>query len=138
MSELTAKDIEKYKDKDLNALIRLADKYFNHFIRLRDADKPCISCEKGKPEQACHYYSAGNYKMLRYNEINVNGGCLQDNYYKGGNLAEYRIRLIEIVGMDKVLELDRLAAYSKKNPFKWDRMSLIETIKKYREACKKF
>ena len=133
---INANDIEKYKDKSLPALVKLADTYFNRWVRLRDAESPCICCDKGKPEQACHYYSAGNYKALRYNEDNVNGGCKQGNYYMGGNLVEYRKRLIKRIGEDRVLRLDHLAEENKRNGFKWDKYSLIETIITYRNKLK--
>ena len=69
-------------------------------------------------------------------EDNVNGGCKQGNYYMGGNLVEYRKRLIKRVGEDRVLRLDHLAEENKRNGFKWDKYSLIETIITYRNKLK--
>jgi len=58
-----------------------------------------------------------------------------DNYFNGGNLLEYRKNLIQKIGIEKVEELDRIAA--KKGPHKWDRFYLIEIIEKYKNENKK-
>ena len=133
---ITAKDIEKYKDKSLPALVKLADKYFNRFIRLRDAEKGCVSCDTGKVEHASHLYSAGNYKALRYNENNVNGSCEKCNTHLRGNLLEYRTRLVIRIGEAEVDKLEYLAAQNKRNGFPVERLSIIETIITYRNKLK--
>lgn len=84
----------------------------NKFIRLRDEDKPCISCNSPAGTfklTAGHYYPAGTYKNIRFNEDNIHGQCWYNcNKNKHGNLSEYRPRLIERIGIERVEELDRL------------------------------
>lgn len=122
----------------LTTLIRTAQDVFNAFIRKRDADQQCITCPKYKIEHACHFYSAGQYSALRFNENNVHGGCLQCNYYNHGNLNEYRQKLIKRIGEQKVLLLD-IAAYAakKKGPHKWGRTELFGLIEHYKREIEK-
>lgn len=81
---------------------------FNEYIRLRDADKPCISCERhhqGKYD-AGHYRSVGACPELRFDEDNVHKQCSPCNTQLSGNILEYRIRLIQRIGADRVARLE--------------------------------
>lgn len=84
---------------------------FNKYIRLRDEDKPCISCQAPAGSYtltAGHYYPAGSYKNIRFDEDNVWGQCWYNcNKNRHGNLAEYRINLIERIGIKRVEALDQ-------------------------------
>lgn len=82
-------------------------KEFNKYIRLRDAGKPCISCQKYiNPLTAGHYIGVGANCTLRFNEFNVNGQCSFCNGFLSGNPEQYRIHLINKIGIDKVLWLE--------------------------------
>lgn len=78
---------------------------FNEFIRLRDKDKPCVSCdaEPGKyTMSAGHYFPAGSNKNIRFDEDNVHGQCWYNcNKNKHGNLSEYLPRLIQRIGQER-------------------------------------
>lgn len=134
--------IQKYKKKTVAQLLKMATKHFNAYIRHRDAPDgfgKCISSGKmlrvpSDNAQAGHYYSAGKFPSLRFNEDNVHLQGKSDNYFNGGNLLEYRKNLIIKIGEDRVEALDWIADQSKKNIFKWDRFFLIETIEKYKNA----
>lgn len=81
---------------------------FNTFIRTRDKDLPCISCgcKKSNKWDAGHYYPT-TYSFLRFNEDNVHKQCsFNCNMNLRGNLHEYRIRLIEKIGIARVSVLD--------------------------------
>jgi hypothetical protein len=81
---------------------------FNKYIRLRDANKPCISCGKvlkGKYD-AGHFYSVGSTPNLRFNEMNVHGQCVTCNQFRHGNLLAYREGLINRIGIELVEQLD--------------------------------
>jgi len=82
-------------------------KVFNQFIRLRDADKPCISCGTTKASvwHASHYYPTTK-SGLRFNEDNVWKSCQKCNVFLHGNLEEYRINLIKKIGINRVQWLD--------------------------------
>jgi hypothetical protein len=69
------------KQISLPNLLKKAQTVFNAYIRLRDKDNGCISCNTGSVEQASHFYSAGQFTALRFNENNVHGSCLRCNYF---------------------------------------------------------
>lgn len=76
---------------------------FNKYIRIRDKDKPCISCGCviTGTGHASHYFSVGAYPNLRFNEDNVHLSCERCNTHLHGNLIEYSIRLPNRIGLCK-------------------------------------
>lgn len=88
---------------------------FNAFIRARDYGKPCISSGRamddsglltGSKMDAGHYRSAGAASHLRFNTWNCHGQSVKDNQHLSGNAVEYRIRLIERIGLERVEALE--------------------------------
>ncbi|WP_024873134.1 recombination protein NinG [Tolumonas lignilytica] len=89
---------------------------FNKFIRLRDADMPCISCgEKNPPmlhggQWDCgHFLSVGHAPELRFEELNAHKQCKSCNggagHYAHKNKTvsqKYRENLIQKIGLPKV------------------------------------
>lgn len=79
---------------------------FNAYIRERDNGNPCISCGNPNPKRinAGHYRSVGSTKgtLLRFSEDNCHLQCVHCNHYKSGNQAQYRERLIEKIGLERV------------------------------------
>ena len=86
---------------------------FNKFIRLRDKNEGCISCEKplNTKFDAGHFYSTGSYPELRFNDF---GQCVFCNQHKHGNLIEYGERLHTRIGLVKILRLKELINIPKK------------------------
>lgn len=84
--------------------LREAQKEFNAYIRLRDKDKPCISCQRHHKGQyhAGHYRSVGACPELRFNELNVRKQCAPCNNHLSGNIGEYRINLVKLIGVENV------------------------------------
>lgn len=119
----------------LSTLLKKAQDIFNRYIRMRDADKQCISCDKCIIENASHFYNAGQYSALRFNENNVHGSCVQCNKFKHGNLSEYRVRLIKRIGEQKVLLLDISARTNRVK--KWSRSELMAIIDFYKKEIDK-
>lgn len=117
-------------EKQTFELKKIAQNKFNAFIRKRDAKELCICCKKGKPEHAGHFYSAGHYNHLRFNEDNVHGCCLRCNYYLSGNLVEYRKNLEKKIGLKRLEHLDFLAKST--NSSKNNRFEYLEIIEKYK------
>ncbi len=132
MTEITAKLIQKYLIYSLGELKTRAEKRFNKWIRNRDSENCCISCGKFTTLQAGHFYSAGHYPELRYNEKNVNGQCNRCNTYLSGNLLEYRKGLIKKIGIEEVEKLDETVAIYRKSGYKWSREYLITIIEDYK------
>lgn len=81
---------------------------FNAFIRARDEHLPCVSCGRfhGGAWDAGHYRSVGSMPALRFHEDNVHKQCVPCNQHKAGNIVEYRIRLVERIGADRVAFLE--------------------------------
>ena len=116
------------KKLPLPKLIKKAEKVFNAWIRQRDEGKGCISCGN-QIDHAGHYFSAGHYSGLRFNESNVHGQCAACNVFKHGNLIEYGIGLVNRYGTTFHIELLNKSKIHKLK--KWDREELENIIKKY-------
>lgn len=128
----------KEKLKTLHDFIRQADVAFQAYIRERDkqAGYPCISSGKpldwsGNQVDAGHYRSKGAASHLRYNENNCHAQSKIDNLWKSGNVVEYRIRLIQRIGLEAVERLEQ-----DNQPRKWTREELIEIKRLYAEKLK--
>lgn len=89
---------------------------FNRYIRIRDEGKPCVSCGNplidksnyltGSAIDASHYRSRGAASHLKFNVFNVHSACTRCNRQLSGNAVEYRIRLIERIGLGRVERLE--------------------------------
>jgi len=82
-------------------------KVFNKWIRLRDRNEPCISCNKrltGKFD-AGHLFSVGAYPNIRFNEDNVHGQCVACNQHRHGNVNEYMVNLPKRIGQERFNKL---------------------------------
>lgn len=99
---------DKLKSKSQWA--REAQASFNAFIRLRDADQPCISCGRHHQGQyhAGHYLSVGARPELRFNEFNVHKQCSPCNTHLSGNAINFRRALMEKLGTELVDALEGL------------------------------
>jgi len=124
--------ISKYQTKSIPYLRKKAGEVFRAWIRKRDEGKPCISCGSWNTSDAGHYYSAGNYPALEFNEQNTNLQCRKCNRFLSGNLLEYRKGLIKKIGVEEVEKLDMLVAQYKQLGYKHDRFTLISIIEKYK------
>jgi hypothetical protein len=116
------------KELTLPKLKKKAQDIFNAWIRNRDKELGCISCNN-KIDHAGHYFSSGHYSALTFDEMNVNGQCLRCNNFMHGNLINYRIGLIERYGEDKVNELEGSRMNAVK---KWSRDELKQIALKYK------
>lgn len=76
----------------------------NAYIRERDRHEPCISCGRWHQGQwhAGHYRTVKAAPELRFNELNIHKQCAPCNGPMSGNIVEYRIRLIQKIGLAKV------------------------------------
>ena len=83
-----------------------AEAVVNKYVRLRDAQEGCISCDKGPywdgQWHASHFKSVGSNSALRFNLWNIHKSCSVCNNWKSGNIGAYRPRLIEKIGLDRV------------------------------------
>lgn len=125
--------ILKYKNISTPNLKKKAQIVFNAWIRKRDEGQPCINCGKYKKLQAGHYFAAGKYNSLRFNEDNVHGECLQCNYYNSQSHAQnYRPNLIKKIGIHRFELIERISQSQNQRITKDDRFLFIEIIEKYK------
>jgi len=105
----------------------------NLFVRLRDAHLPCISCGRHHQGQyhAGHYISRGANPSLRFDTDNIHKQCAPCNTHLSGNQVNYRIGLIQKIGLARV---ERLEGFNE--PQKWT-IEEIKVIKKtYNQMAK--
>jgi hypothetical protein len=134
-TQLAKKDIKARKQalKSLGELHKEAQPEFNKYIRLRDKGKPCISCQRHHTGQihAGHYRSVGAAAELRYNENNVHAQCAPCNNHLSGNAIDYRINLINKIGIKAVEELE-----GPQEPKRYRRDDIIAIKSKYKALAK--
>lgn len=90
-----------------------AQRAFNAYIRARDADKPCICCDKpfepqkfGGSMDAGHYLSRGAAPHLRFDERNVHGQRKNCNRPGGTTREAFRAGMIRRIGLEAVEALE--------------------------------
>lgn len=119
---VTRKDAEKRERKKtrqmreriktLSELCQEAQTEVNRYVRLRDADKGCISCGSPNVSDAGHFFHAGSkYRTspLRLDPRNLSAQCPKCNRYSGGgNAVEYMHGYIKRHGQEA---FDELVAY---------------------------
>lgn len=107
----------KKKLKSINDYAAEAQAAVNLYVRLRDHNKPCVSCGCSKVSvfggyrgaggwDAGHYRSRGAAAHLRFNLLNIHKQCVKCNRDRSGNVVDYRIRLIERVGKSAVESIE--------------------------------
>jgi len=133
-SERAQTRARREKLKTIADRVREAQREFNQFVRLRDAGKPCICCGRqlgtgsiGGEVDAGHYRSTGSASHLRFDERNCHAQSKQCNRWGAGRAVDYRLGLIERIGLAEVEALE-----ADNTPHKWTHSELIEIAAKYR------
>ena len=138
-----AKDDRRETRQKLEAMVRFpvlvqrAQKAFNGFIRARDTGQPCISCGRAlstepNSHDAGHFRSVGSAPHMRFVEDNCHSQCRHCNHRLGGNHVNYRIRLIERIGLKRVEQIE--ADHTLR---KYTREGLIQLAAEYREMTRR-
>lgn len=123
------------KKKELLTLqdwIKIAQQIVNKYIRERDKNElNCISCGKliKGVRHASHYLSAGNHYSVRFNTDNIWVSCYKCNVMLSGNQIEYRKRLIDKIGIERVEYLESIANETVKYSIE-DLQNIIKEFKK--------
>ncbi|WLH49771.1 recombination protein NinG [Pseudomonas tolaasii] len=119
LADIGRKEIKARKEKLKSRAdhLREAQAAVNEYVRLRDAHLPCISCDSmpndndlmtGSRWDAGHYRSVGACPELRFEPLNIHRQCVKCNRNLSGNAVEYRIRLVQRIGAEKVAWLEGL------------------------------
>lgn len=108
------KDLHDYKERTktptqrLNELQTLVNKY----VRLRDINDGCISCDKPSTWHgqwhASHFYPRGRASAVRFNLWNIHKSCSVCNSHLSGNLTSYKPRLIDKIGQKRFDQLEAI------------------------------
>lgn len=106
---------QKKSDKMRKEALKTASDYIkeaqvsiNKYVRIRDLNKPCVSCgcelsiNYGGTTDCGHYRSRGSASHLRFNLFNMAAQCVTCNRHLSGNIVEYRKELIKRIGIDRV------------------------------------
>lgn len=124
--------------KTRNDYIKETQVAFNAYIRERDKDKPCICCGKpltldavGGGFDAGHYRSTGSSPHLRFHEDNCHGQRKYCNNWRSGNAVDYRLGLINRIGLERVEALE-----ADNEPRKYTIDELKQIKQKYKDKLK--
>lgn len=130
------KTTKKRMKEDLKTLqdwLKETQTIFNKYVRLRDQNLNCISCNKPPLKKNCgHYFSSGGHSNVRFDEDNCHLQCEHCNTYLSGNLLNYQIGIQKRIGAQKLLELQERAHVTKK----WTINELKEIIETYKSKIK--
>ena len=104
--------------KNLSTWKKEAQKSVNAYVRSRDRNKTCASCDKvlQTSDGLGGYFDAGHFiprgsgnprgNALTFRTVQIWGQCKSCNDYKGGAYSEYRKKLITRIGLEKVEYLE--------------------------------
>lgn len=121
-------------------LLAQARDAFNTWVRLRDALLPCVSCDAPPPDlsglhagrDAGHFRSVGSASHLRFHPDNVHAQCVHCNQHLAGNVVAYRVRLVERIGLARVVALEDDCGKG----HKWRREEIVAIRDTYRARAK--
>lgn len=98
---------EKVKPKGQHA--REAQAVFNEWVRLRDAELGCVSCDKlaswDGQWHASHFRSVGSSPEHRFNPDNVHKACSICNNHLSGNILGFKPELERRIGKEAMERL---------------------------------
>jgi len=135
LERVKKKEVKDHKEslKKISWFHARAQESFNAYIRYRDKDEECISCDKllkwEDSYDAGHFKTRGSRPDLAYNEDNVHGQCQQCNRFQSANLTRYEEKLIQKIGFDRVQALKVEPKGSEKSYTRDELKEIRETYK---------
>ena len=106
LADIERRDIKVRKEKLKSRADHAKDtqQAFNEWVRLRDADLPCVSCGRHHDGQyhAGHYRTVAANPAIRFEPLNVHKQCAPCNNHKSGDMVNYRIELVKRIGAEAV------------------------------------
>lgn len=112
LAKIERKAIREAKEriKPRGEYMKEAQAVINRYVRLRDANLGCVSCERPATWQgqwhASHYRSRGAAPHLRFNLHNIHKACSICNNHLSGNIMGYRPELVRRIGEERVAMLE--------------------------------
>ena len=112
----------------------------NQYVRLRDINDGCISCDKppiwNGQWHCSHYFSRGHSSSLRFNLWNMHKSCSVCNNHLSGNIESYTPKLIKKIGQSKYNYMVEHKSDIRVYEVKWIRRA-IKTTRKAIKRVKK-
>jgi len=108
------KELTEYRErtKTLSQRLNELQALVNKYVRLRDANDGCISCDKPSTWHGqwhgSHFYPRGRAAAVRFNLWNIHKSCSVCNAHLSGNLTNYKPRLIEKIGQERFDKLEAM------------------------------
>jgi hypothetical protein len=106
-----------------------AEAVVNRYVRLRDHDNGCVSCDRpaswGGQWHASHFRSVGAASSIRFHLWNIHKACSICNNWQSGNLSEYEPRLRALIGDAKV---DWLRAQNQAVTYSVDYLKRLKSV----------
>jgi hypothetical protein len=136
-AEIATTRARKAALKTIPQLIKEAQAAFNSYVRTRDAEKPCICCGRFPVSDAWHTWDCGHYRStgsashLRFHEDNAHRQLVICNRHGAGRAVDYRIGLIQRIGLERVEALE-----ADNRIHKWSRDELVAVKDYYRTKLK--
>lgn len=134
---------EKNREFNIGNAMRLADKYFSRYIRLKYSNFgkcTCYTCGmiKDIKEVDNGHYMKREHKSTRYNENNCRPQCkiCNGNTKHNGKQAEFRVNLVNEIGEDEVYKIELLSRQTIKANYKFYKEIADEYRKKINELQK--
>ena len=122
-------------------LLKKLQPIFNKYIRLRDIDKPCISCGEYVEfdnTDSGHFFAKSGYSGLRFDEDNAHKECRYCNRYDESHLIGYTENLKARIGENDYNALKQKAKEYKENGIRWSRVELEELVEYYKNKLKEY
>jgi len=124
--------VKKEKLKTKGQWTKEAQAAVNAYVRWRDRNKNCISCNTslkseslGGGYDAGHYRSRGSAPHLRFRLDNIHGQCKKCNRYLSGNIDKFRVGIVWRYGQEF---LDRIETDNTPKNYSIDDLKRIKRI----------
>ncbi|WP_312115266.1 recombination protein NinG [Stutzerimonas nitrititolerans] len=108
--ERAARRAARERIKTKGDYMRETQAVINRYVRLRDAHRGCVSCDKpadwAGQWHASHFRSRGAAPHLRFHLHNIHKACSICNNHLSGNIMGYRPELVRRIGADRVGQLE--------------------------------
>lgn len=136
-AEAKKESSRKKKEVNTSAAMKLADTYFSRFIRLNHSEDglcTCFTCGSilSIKQVDNGHYQKRTHKATRYHENNCRPQCKTCNgdTLHNGKMVEFRINLINEIGIDEVEAIELLAKTSENKSTRF----YLDTADFYRNA----
>ena len=110
--------------------MKRADRWFSIYIRNKYGGRGCYTCGATQRQMQCGHYLSRGLHNIRWEEDNARPQCALCNMFHGGSIEDFRTRLVEEIGEERIAELNRIA----REKISTDRIEELATY--WREKCK--